>query len=50
MNNIGKLKPKWEGPYKIVGAKVNGSYELEDENGHLLKRPWNARNLQKFYA
>ena len=30
LSNVGKLKPNWEGPYKVIGARSNGSYELED--------------------
>lgn len=50
LSNVGKLKPKWEGPYKVLGTRFNGSFELEDDQGRALKRTWNARNLQKFYA
>ncbi|KAL0405254.1 UNVERIFIED_CONTAM: hypothetical protein Slati_3839300 [Sesamum latifolium] len=31
---IGKLDPKWEGPYKITGSIENGAYELEDNDSH----------------
>lgn len=50
LSKVGKLKPKWEGPYKVIGARVNGSYELEDDQCRALKRTWNAKNLQRFYA
>ena len=50
LSHVGKLKPNWEGPYKVTGARVNGSFELEDEQGRALKRTWNAKNLRKFYT
>nr|GEX27167.1 reverse transcriptase domain-containing protein [Tanacetum cinerariifolium] len=28
VENLGKLGPKWEGPYLIVEAYQNGSYKL----------------------
>ena len=46
----GKLQPNWEGPYKIIKASTNGSYALEDQYGTKVKRPWNAKNLRKYYC
>lgn len=50
LSHVGKLKPNWEGPYRVIGARKNGSYELESEEGGVLRSTWNAKNLQKFYA
>ncbi|KAL0449087.1 UNVERIFIED_CONTAM: hypothetical protein Slati_1465100 [Sesamum latifolium] len=36
---VGKLDPKWEGPYKITKIIGNGAYELEDAEGRILSRP-----------
>ncbi|KAL0444641.1 UNVERIFIED_CONTAM: hypothetical protein Slati_2186800 [Sesamum latifolium] len=36
---IGKLNPKWEGPYKVTKIIGNGAYELEDTEGRILSRP-----------
>ncbi|KAL0448381.1 UNVERIFIED_CONTAM: hypothetical protein Slati_1394500 [Sesamum latifolium] len=47
---VGKLDPKWEGPYKITKIIENGAYELEDAEGHTLSRPWNIHNLRRFYS
>jgi len=48
--HVGKLDPKWEGPYKVVKIAKNNSYRLEDPEGRELPRPWNANNLRKFYV
>ena len=47
---LGKLDPKWEGPYRVVTARANGSHELEEMNGRRLQRPWNIRNLRRYYC
>ncbi|KAL0455313.1 UNVERIFIED_CONTAM: hypothetical protein Slati_0870500 [Sesamum latifolium] len=47
---VGKLDPKWEGPYKIIRIIKNGAYKLEDEEGHTLSRPWNVHNLRRVYS
>ncbi|KAL0462271.1 UNVERIFIED_CONTAM: hypothetical protein Slati_0114700 [Sesamum latifolium] len=36
---VGKLDPKWEGPYKITKIIGNGAYELEDAKGRTLVDP-----------
>ncbi|KAL0456475.1 UNVERIFIED_CONTAM: hypothetical protein Slati_0986700 [Sesamum latifolium] len=46
---VGKLDPKWEGPYKITKIIGNDAYELEDTKGRLLSSPWNIHNLRRFY-
>ncbi|KAL2234294.1 UNVERIFIED_CONTAM: hypothetical protein Sindi_1161600 [Sesamum indicum] len=48
--HVGKLDPEWEGPFKVVEIRRKGAYLLQDSQGRLLKRPWNIRNLRKFYA
>nr|GEW66308.1 reverse transcriptase domain-containing protein [Tanacetum cinerariifolium] len=45
----GKLKPKWEGPYKVIKELGKGAYRLRDHNGHTLSRTWNICNLKKCY-
>ncbi|KAL0410722.1 UNVERIFIED_CONTAM: hypothetical protein Slati_3661900 [Sesamum latifolium] len=47
---LGRLDPKWGGPYKIIRIIENGSYELEDAEGRTLSRPWNIHNLRRFYS
>ncbi|KAL2252449.1 UNVERIFIED_CONTAM: hypothetical protein Sindi_0039600 [Sesamum indicum] len=48
--HVGKLDPEWEGPFKVVEIRRKGAYLLQDSQGRHLKRPWNIRNLRKFYA
>ncbi|KAL2251472.1 UNVERIFIED_CONTAM: hypothetical protein Sindi_2269500 [Sesamum indicum] len=48
--HVGKLDPEWEGPFKVVEIRRKGAYLLQDAQGQNLKRPWNIRNLRKFYA
>lgn len=47
---VGKLEPRWEGPFKVIQRLTSGEYYLEDDRGRALKRPWNAYHLKKFYA
>ena len=35
----GKLGPNWEGPYRIINCKRQGSYYLEALDGGKLKHP-----------
>ncbi|XP_075486192.1 uncharacterized protein LOC142525788 [Primulina tabacum] len=48
--DVGKLEPRWEGPYKITRRVSSGSFYLENAQRHSLKRPWNVFNLKKYYA
>ncbi|GJY75993.1 reverse transcriptase domain-containing protein [Tanacetum coccineum] len=41
---IGKLGPKWEGPYEVTEALGKGSYRLKDRNRKELPRTWNISN------
>ncbi|KAL0405965.1 UNVERIFIED_CONTAM: hypothetical protein Slati_3910400 [Sesamum latifolium] len=50
LKSVGKLDPKWKGPYKISRMIGNGAYELEDGEGRPLNRPWNVHNLRRFYS
>ena len=47
--NQGKLRPTWEGPYKVVHYSQRGSYHLETVDGQKLPRPWNIENLKKYH-
>ncbi|XP_012839272.1 PREDICTED: uncharacterized protein LOC105959678 [Erythranthe guttata] len=47
---IGKLDPKWEGPYKVTKVVNTGAYRLENIDGHPIPRTWNIGNLKRFYA
>ncbi|GJX41954.1 reverse transcriptase domain-containing protein [Tanacetum coccineum] len=49
VENLGKLGPKWEGPYLVTEAYQNGSYKLETMTGREVPRTWNAINLRRCY-
>ena len=44
-----KLRPNWEGPYKVVNYKRQGSYYLEALDGRKLEHPWNVEYLMRYY-
>jgi hypothetical protein len=48
--HVGKLEPNWDGPYRVTAVRGKGAYELEDREGMILPRPWNACHLRKFYV
>uniref|UniRef100_A0A2N9FJ42 Integrase catalytic domain-containing protein n=1 Tax=Fagus sylvatica TaxID=28930 RepID=A0A2N9FJ42_FAGSY len=39
--NEGKLRPNWEGPYKVLSQAGHGAFRLEDMDGKPVPRPWN---------
>ncbi|KAL0361372.1 UNVERIFIED_CONTAM: hypothetical protein Sradi_3821700 [Sesamum radiatum] len=43
---IGKLDPKWEGPYKVMEIVNAGAYRLQHLNGKNVPRTWNIVNLK----
>ena len=45
----GKLGPNWEGPYKVINCKRQGSYYLEALDGRKLEHPWNVEHLRRYY-
>ena len=45
----GKLGPNWEGPYKVINCKRQGSYYLETLDGRKLEHPWNVEYLRRYY-
>ena len=45
----GKLGPNWEGPYRIINCKRQGSYYLEALDGRKLETPWNVEHLRRYY-
>ena len=45
----GKLGPNWEGPYRIINCKKQGSYYLEALDGRKLETPWNVEHLRRYY-
>nr|XP_043612559.1 uncharacterized protein LOC122584465 [Erigeron canadensis] len=47
--DLGKLGPKWEGPYKVKETNGDGSYILTELDGYPVPRTWNAINLKRCY-
>ena len=45
----GKLRPNWEGLYRITSKVGIGAYFLEDLDKHVVPRPWNVNNLKRYY-
>ena len=45
----GKLRPNWEGPYRITSWQRKGTYHLETMKGWKLQHPWNTEHLRKYY-
>ena len=46
----GKLRPNWEGPYRIINCKRRqGSYYLEALDGRKLEHPWNVEHLRRYH-
>ncbi|XP_050278239.1 uncharacterized protein LOC126719762 [Quercus robur] len=45
----GKLSPNWEGLYRVINFKRQGSYYLEALEGRKLEHPWNVEHLRKYY-
>ena len=45
----GKLRPNWEGPYRVINCKRQGSYYLEALDGRRLEYLWNVEHLRKYH-
>ena len=45
----GKIGPNWEGPYRVINYKRQGSHYLEALNGQKLEHPWNVEHLRRYY-
>nr|GEZ36561.1 reverse transcriptase domain-containing protein [Tanacetum cinerariifolium] len=50
IEEVGKLGPKWKGPYEVTKALGNGACKLRDRDEKQLPRTWNIRNLKKCYV
>ena len=44
-----KLGSNWEGPYRVINCKRQGSYYLEALDGRKLEHPWNVEHLRRYY-
>ncbi|GJR72749.1 reverse transcriptase domain-containing protein [Tanacetum coccineum] len=47
VEDMGKLGPKWEGPYRVMEAYENGSYKLQTLEDKEVPRTWQAINLRQ---
>ncbi|XP_071695050.1 uncharacterized protein [Rutidosis leptorrhynchoides] len=47
--DLGKLEPKWEGPYKVIGVSDTGAYRLASLDGRAIKLTWHAQTLKRCY-
>ena len=47
--NSNKLKPKWEGPYRVIRVTRPGAVRLETEDAIPVSNSWNIEHLRKFY-
>ncbi|XP_071709193.1 uncharacterized protein [Rutidosis leptorrhynchoides] len=47
--DTGKLRPKWEGQYKVIGVSDTGAYRLASLDGKAIKRTWHAQTLKRCY-
>ena len=45
----GKLRPNWEGPFRITSVAGIGAYYLEDLDEKAVPRSWNVNNLKRYY-
>ena len=45
----GKLRPNWEGPYRITSVAGIEADFLEDLDEYAVPRPWNVNNLKRYY-
>ena len=45
----GKLGPNWEGPYRVINYKRQGSYYLEALDRRKLEHPWNIEHRRRYY-
>ena len=43
--NVEKLAPNWEGPYRVTTVAGTGAYYLKNMEERPLPQPWNVSNL-----
>ncbi|XP_071712955.1 uncharacterized protein [Rutidosis leptorrhynchoides] len=48
--DVQKLGPKWEGPYRVIGITEYGAYHLETPDGVPIQCPWHAFHLKKYHV
>ena len=45
----GELGYSWEGPYQVTEVLRSGAYRLANLVDVLIRHPWNAEHLKKYY-
>ena len=45
----GKIQPNWEGSYIVRRLVEPGSYAIDEIDGTLVLRIWNAMHLKRYY-
>ncbi|XP_071714678.1 uncharacterized protein [Rutidosis leptorrhynchoides] len=48
--DVGKLGPRWEGPYKVIGITDYGAYHLKTPDGIPIQCPWHTLHLKKYHV
>lgn len=46
----GKLNEKWKGPYYIHKEVSNGSYQIKEMDGRILRKPVNGELMKLYYS
>ena len=46
---VGALGYSWEGPYQVTEVLRSGAYRLANLVDVLIRHPWNAEHLKKYY-
>ncbi|XP_071708633.1 uncharacterized protein [Rutidosis leptorrhynchoides] len=48
--DVGKLGPRLEGPYRVIGITNYGAYHLETPDEVPIQCPWHAFHLKKYHV
>ncbi|XP_071694899.1 uncharacterized protein [Rutidosis leptorrhynchoides] len=48
--DVRKLSPRWEVPYKVIGITEYGAYHLETPDGVPIQHPCHAFHLKKYHV
>ena len=46
----GKLRARWEGPFRMKDEVGKGAYRLEHLEGKKVPHTWNAANLRYYFS
>jgi hypothetical protein len=50
LDTVGKLQPKWEGPFLVVSSSRPSSCRLKNMDDNDIPRSWNADELRRYYV